>query len=738
MACNDTVFLQVCNDQVPPACSQDTVVFRIVPNNLPPNTTPTIDSTYDDSTIVINPNRNNTPQTGQIDPTRTTITRPPVCGTATLDPVTGFITYVPNPGSAPCSDTVFVSVCNNQTPPSCAADTVVINVVPRPNLPPNTTPTVDTTFDDSTIVVNPNRNNTPQTGQIDPTRTTITGPPVCGTATLDPVTGFVTYVPNPGSAPCSDTVFVRVCNDQTPAACSEDTIVINVVPRPNLPPVTVTTRDTTFSDSTIVINPNGNNTPQTGQIDPTSVTVVQPPQCGTVTVNALTGFITYVPSGTVPCEDTIVVRVCNDQTPPACANDTIIVSVVPRPTNQPPVTGTTKDTTYSDSTIVINPNANNTPQTGQSDPTSTTVVHPPQGGTITIDAVTGFITYVPSGTVPCEDTIIVNVCNDQTPPACANDTIIVSVVPRPNLLPVTAVTRVNIPRNSGPVNIDPNANNSDPDGNIRPELTTITSGAPRFGQVSINPTDGVLTYLPNQDAVGCDTITLSVCDDHVPSGCSPDTVIICISEVSNFAPVAVKTIITVERNSPAFSVNANENNFDPDGQIRPELTTITRLPRFGLLALNSSSGVFTYTPLNNVIGTDTITLSVCDNFSPPACVPDTVIIRIVEPAPIPGGPGSGNETARNVFIPRGFSPNGDGVHDRYSLAEAVNFKVDIRIYNRWGGLVYNKEDYDGSWDGTSNTGVRATGSDLPEGVYYAIIDFNNGEKPYNVAITLKR
>ncbi|MFK8005147.1 MAG: gliding motility-associated C-terminal domain-containing protein [Saprospiraceae bacterium] len=56
------------------------------------------------------------------------------------------------------------------------------------------------------------------------------------------------------------------------------------------------------------------------------------------------------------------------------------------------------------------------------------------------------------------------------------------------------------------------------------------------------------------------------------------------------------------------------------------------------------------------------------------------------------------------YIPNGFSPNGDGCHDFFSImvaddCEIKNFK--IRIYNRWGDEVYKSNKIDFQWNGTS-------------------------------------
>ena len=46
-------------------------------------------------------------------------------------------------------------------------------------------------------------------------------------------------------------------------------------------------------------------------------------------------------------------------------------------------------------------------------------------------------------------------------------------------------------------------------------------------------------------------------------------------------------------------------------------------------------------------------------------------------------------------------------------------KCDVKVYNRWGKLVFSDPNYNNLWNGTSN------GSPLPEGPYYFIIKTEN-------------
>ena len=69
-----------------------------------------------------------------------------------------------------------------------------------------------------------------------------------------------------------------------------------------------------------------------------------------------------------------------------------------------------------------------------------------------------------------------------------------------------------------------------------------------------------------------------------------------------------------------------------------------------------------------------------------------------------------------IYIPTAFSPNGDGRNDRFVASSGLPFQVlSYRIYNRWGGLVYEASNFSSLdiqrfWDGryasrSANTGL---------------------------------
>ncbi len=86
-----------------------------------------------------------------------------------------------------------------------------------------------------------------------------------------------------------------------------------------------------------------------------------------------------------------------------------------------------------------------------------------------------------------------------------------------------------------------------------------------------------------------------------------------------------------------------------------------------------------------------------------------------------------------LFIPEGFSPNGDGVNDRWEITGIEYFPAaSLKVFNRWGQLVYESDAYRNEWDGRAEHG-----RDLPDGTYFYVLNLRR-EITYNGDVILKR
>ncbi|MFL1896292.1 gliding motility-associated C-terminal domain-containing protein, partial [Aquimarina sp. 2-A2] len=82
----------------------------------------------------------------------------------------------------------------------------------------------------------------------------------------------------------------------------------------------------------------------------------------------------------------------------------------------------------------------------------------------------------------------------------------------------------------------------------------------------------------------------------------------------------------------------------------------------------------------------------------------------------------------NIF--NEFSPNGDGNNDTFVIDCISKYPNNrLEIYNRWGNIVFQKDGYDNSWNGTSNgRAVLYTEDKLPVGTYFYVLDLGDGSE----------
>ncbi len=126
-------------------------------------------------------------------------------------------------------------------------------------------------------------------------------------------------------------------------------------------------------------------------------------------------------------------------------------------------------------------------------------------------------------------------------------------------------------------------------------------------------------------------------------------------------------------------------------------------PGHGVATLNAD-GTIKYAPWYSFFGVDTIVYQICDVNCPNSC--DTALLFVEVVADF------------ECFIPNGLSPNGDGINDILNIRCLHEYpNRTMEIYSRWGNLVYkgNGTDFNGQFDG----------QDLPDGVYYYILQLND-------------
>ena len=71
-----------------------------------------------------------------------------------------------------------------------------------------------------------------------------------------------------------------------------------------------------------------------------------------------------------------------------------------------------------------------------------------------------------------------------------------------------------------------------------------------------------------------------------------------------------------------------------------------------------------------------------------------------------------------LYTPNAFTPNGDGINDKFYPLTACTFEhYEFLIFNRWGELIFKTSNQTDKWDG------KFRGSDCPVGVYVYLITY---------------
>ncbi len=81
----------------------------------------------------------------------------------------------------------------------------------------------------------------------------------------------------------------------------------------------------------------------------------------------------------------------------------------------------------------------------------------------------------------------------------------------------------------------------------------------------------------------------------------------------------------------------------------------------------------------------------------------------------------------NIVVLNAFTPNGDGVNDIWHVLGLEGYPGNhVSIFNRWGDIIFDADDYDNTtvyWNG-----LGISGTELPAGTYFFVIDMPLGGK----------
>ncbi|WP_311567953.1 tandem-95 repeat protein [Photobacterium arenosum] len=177
-----------------------------------------------------------------------------------------------------------------------------------------------------------------------------------------------------------------------------------------------------------------------------------------------------------------------------------------------------------------------------------------------------------------------------------------------NAAPVAADDVVSVSEDNL-IAIDVLSNDSDADSSLNAASVTVVT-APLHGATSINTGTGTITYTPDANFAGTDTLTYQV-QDIYGAVSSPATVTVTVTPVAD-APVATADVGSTDEDTlVVLDVLANDSDVDTGDTLNAASLTVVTQPTHG--ATTVENGKIHYQPGANYVGTDTLSYTVQDS-----------------------------------------------------------------------------------------------------------------------------
>ena len=708
-------------------CDTATVCVSVDPNGEPSNNPPVAindeTTTQQGVAVLITQLSNDFDPDGDIIST-TTIATPPANGTSTQNG-DGTITYTPYPDFVG-TDYIQYIICDNGTPILCDTAWITIIVTGTPtNNPPVATDDYAEILPEDTLTLVVTSNDFDPDG--DPfIVVTISDQPNHGLATI--LDGnSIGYVPLQGYIGCDTLQYV--IQDQVGGGTDTATVVICISTDPNDPPIAVDDLAEAITEP-IIIDFLGNDFDPDGE-EVRLVSIISGPQYGTVALEVSpddTLLLYLPPVDTCGLTDTIVYVI---EDPEGLTDTAIVVITVLCPLNNPPIAVDDNATTTPNTTLVIPILSNDTDPDGDVI-VIVDIINPPANGTAQVIG-TDSISYTPNPDfIGCDtlsyvitdgeltDTALVVICTGN-PPIAVNDTVLDAVQGIPYCIEVLG-------------------NDTDPDGD---DLTIADINTLPFnGTAVISDSDTCLgiVYTADTSFVGIDSFQYVI---STPDGLSDtawvfvvvaddtqteDTLSLVAIDDNGTTPQNTPLVINVGLNDLLCNTTTEPPICDPLANIT--CTDIIVPPLNGTIGFTDPlGGMVEYIPNTDFVGVDSFQYVICA-----AGLTDTATVVIDVTADEPAC-----ETEfDDIFIPSGFSPNGDGKNDRFVIPEIATCYPDneFLVFNRWGDRVFRALDYNATnaWDGTWEN----NGEPVPDHTYFYVLINAETQEKRNGCIELRR
>jgi len=259
--------------------------------------------------------------------------------------------------------------------------------------------------------------------------------------------------------------------------------------------------------------------------------------------------------------------------------------------------------------------------------------------------------------------------------------------------------------------------NDEMDGKKPPVIgtdVTLTPGTPSHPNLHMNP-DGTITIAPNTPD-GVYTYDYTICRVSNPTDCKTTQAIINLhsSLVANDDDYSAHPVNVIHQSIVVGNVLDNDT-LGGTPITDPTKVTITLIDNDGLSGVSFASNGEITIPQGANVGTYRVRYNLCMAQQLSVCDDAVVTIVITKDKPL--------------IIYNGISTNEDGKNDGFRIEGIENYRKNtLKIFNRWGVLVYQKEGYTNADPFTGYSNGRSTiesGKKLPQGTYYYILEYEN-------------
>jgi large repetitive protein len=304
--------------------------------------------------------------------------------------------------------------------------------------------------------------------------------------------------------------------------------------------------------------------------------------------------------------------------------DAAVVSVTVYPTNDSPAALDDRSETDENVSARIDVLANDADPDGSLDTSSVTIVQEPNHGTLDVDPASGVVTYSPSQG-SCGSDSFIYVVQDNEGASSNQATVNINIVC--NEPPIAQDDYATTDENRA-IEINIVSNDRDEDGSLDLSSVEITSN-PSLGSVSVHPSSGLVSYMPDPLSCGDDSFSYTIADDD---GGVSNEASVTIAVLCDDPPLAIDDLYHVteggrlEPNAPGFLDN------DVAGANDALTPTLVTGVSHGTLTLHED-GSFVYVHDGSETTSDQFNYSVSTDTKSSNVATVTLIIQSVNDAP---------------------------------------------------------------------------------------------------------